>query len=374
MDSPLYRDIRVVVVNENWLGATGLAALAACVRLGARASSMSEGEYVPIRWQSFGMRVIGKIFRSFAVREFNRALLGECDRRKADLLLVFKGPFVTADTLKEIRNNGTRSYCFYPDVAFDVHGPYLPAALRQYDWIFTSKTFGLRDLREQLGITAASYLPHAFDPIVHRPCKPTSQDLAMYACDVSFIGTWSPKKESVLAYLIQKRPQIKVKIWGNQWEKITHASLKQAVQFKSIEGLDYAAAIGCSKINLAILSERRGNASSGDLITSRTFEIPASGGLMLHERTPDLAHYFVEGKDCACFEGHDELVECVDQLLSDDALRRRISEQGRRTVDRYHSWDHRVRVILDHFLNRPKERGHIEAEAALELPAKVGVA
>ena len=85
---------------------------------------------------------------------------------------------------------------------------------------------------------------------------------------------------------------------------------------RPVVGLSFATAISCSKINLGLLSERVSGASSGDLITSRTFHIPACGGLLLHERTPDLLQVFREGESCACFDGADEMIDKIDALLA----------------------------------------------------------
>ncbi len=347
-----YEGLKVLIVRENWLGCTGLSAFDACLRLGAQANSISESEYVPFRWTSISMRIAGRLLRKAAVAEFSRNLVREVEWRRPDLLLVFKGPWVTADALQSTKRMGAKAYCFYPDVSYLVHGPYLPNALREYDWIFTTKSFGARDFKEHLGLTNVSFLPHAFDVRVHRPRKPTKREEVEYGCDVSFIGTWSPKKEALLKQIATLRPEIDLKVWGDQWGSMQPSTpLARHVRFRGVHGIDYAIAIGCSKINLAILSEQRPGSSSGDLITSRTFHIPASGGLMLHERTPDLERYFTPGEDCACFSNAEEMIQEIDRLLADQGLRQSMAVQGKARVEAEHSWDHRMAMILDHFLS-----------------------
>jgi spore maturation protein CgeB len=94
-----------------------------------------------------------------------------------------------------------------------------------------------------------------------------------------------------------------------------------------------------------------GRASSGDQITSRTFHIPACGGLLLHQRNRDLLNIFTEDENCVCFDGVDELASKVDALLADDGRRKAIAQRGRELVESAHSWDHRARAILDHYLH-----------------------
>ncbi len=104
------------------------------------------------------MRAIGRVLRPWAVAEFYVELLRIAEAFTPEFLLVFKGRFVRAATLRRLREMGIKSYCFYPDVSFRAHGHYLPRALPEYDWIFTTKTFGIEDMRSQLGITRSSVL------------------------------------------------------------------------------------------------------------------------------------------------------------------------------------------------------------------------
>lgn len=364
MKDPRYQNLKVLVVRENWLGCTGLSAFNALIRAGVQVTSVSESEYFP-SWSSLSMRVLRRGLRYFAVKEFNAALIKDARRYKPDLLLVFKGPLILADTLRVIGRMGIARYCFYPDISFEEHGPYLPDALPHYDWIFTTKSFGPEDLKRLLGIDRASYLPHAYDPDVHRPRVPEARDRDSYDCDVSFIGGWSPHKEQSLGELIEQRPKIQLRIWGERWHNLSRTSpLRRFAKFQSILGPAYAMAISCSRLNLGLLQDRMGRASSGDRITSRTFHIPACAGVMVHERTPDLLSIFTEDENCVCFADSSELVAKVDELLGIDQCRQLIADRGRKLVESAHSWDHRVRTILDRYLGAAGGTGSDMAVAA----------
>lgn len=337
---------RALAVCDLWLGGNGYAGTKALRRAGWDVTIVPEWEFVPAKWRSFGMRAVGRLVRPFAVREFNRELIIQAERHHPELCLVFKGSFVAAKTLDQLRALNVRTYCFYPDNSFRAHGPYIPAALARYDWVFTAKSFGVEDMRRQLGVTRASVLLHGFDPDLHRPVALSSSDLAAFGCDVSFIGTWSPKKERLLRALRRQRPDVRLRIWGEQWDKAQPGGLRDAIGGHELLGEQYVRAIRASKINLAILSERRAGSSSGDLITSRTFHIPATGGFMLHERTPEVTARFREDIDCACFDDAGELAQKVDHFLADDHRRETIAESGREVVWSRDTWDHRMREIL----------------------------
>jgi spore maturation protein CgeB len=264
---------------------------------------------------------------------------------RPDALFVFKGNYVTARLVQAAKSSGVPVLNYYPDVSFMTHGPQLPDALRAYDHVFNAKSFGLADMRAH-GVRSVSFLPPGFDPDVHRPMTLTNGDRDRLACDVSFIGTWSPKKEAVLASLREALPRIRMRVWGNQWGKRSTRALDDCVMGVGITGDDYARAICASRISLGLLSDARRGASSGDLITARTFQIPACGGFMLHERNSEVLEYFSEDTEAAFFDTHRELAEKVAHYLADDAARTRIAEAGRRrSVASDYSIDARMSAV-----------------------------
>jgi spore maturation protein CgeB len=340
---------RAIVVCDQWLGSDGYAGMKALRRAGWDVHVVPEWEFVPLKYRSFHMKVIGKIIRRLAVREFNRELRIQARRLQPHVLLVFKGTWVQAGTLRALRALGVRCYNYYPDVSFRSHSPYIAPALPQYDWIFTTKTFGLDDMRQQLGVTRASLIHFAFDPDLHRPVPMTDDDMARYGCDVSYIGKWSPKKETLLAALVKRRPHLHVRIWGESWGNVRAAELRDVIEGREVLGDEFVRALIGSRINLSILSEAGQGASRGDQLASRTFVVPACGAFVLHERTTELLELFREGEHLACFEDADELIEKVDHYLEHAELRRLIAEKGRELVLREHSWDRRIRTITEHY-------------------------
>ena len=337
---------RALAVCDFWLGGNGYAGMKALRRAGWDVNVVPEWEYVPAKWRSVAMRALGRLIRPAAVREFNRELVIQTERHRPELLLVFKGSFVRGPTLDRLRELGVRTYCFYPDNSFRAHGPYIPEALPRYDWVFTAKSFGVGDMRAQLGVTRASLLLHGFDPDLHRPLPLSADELATYGCDASFIGTWSPKKERMLATLRRKQPSLRLRVWGEQWSNARATELRDAIGGHEVVGEQYVRAIRASSINIALLSEQRDRSSSGDRITSRTFHIPAVGGFMLHERTPEVEARFREDVECGFFEDAEDLALKVHAFLHDAERREEITRRGHDLVWARDSWDHRIREIV----------------------------
>jgi spore maturation protein CgeB len=279
--------------------------------------------------------------------EFQRILIDEARRLRPELLFVYKGALIEPATIDAIRALGAVAINVYPDVSFTEHGPLLPKSLPRYDWIFTTKSYGVGDFARDLGVRNASFMPHGYDPEVHAPVALDDKDRAKFVCDASFIGSWSPKKEALLRAVRQALPEIDIKIWGNRWER-AQGDLGSAIQSCAVTGREYAKAISASRINVAILTEARREASSGDLTTTRTFEIPAIGGFMLHERTAEAQSYFAEGQECAMFGGADELVSKIKHYLANPQERQSIAKAGhRRCLTSGYSVDDRAEAVCD---------------------------
>lgn len=338
---------RILCIGETWLGSDARAAFFALRRLGASVHIIDEAHFVPTEWQTFAGRAVRKLFRGTMVSELTRRCIAMIDVLQPDALFVFKGNYVSCDVLDEARRRSILTVNYYPDVSFLAHGPQLPKALQRYDHVFNAKTFGIRDMTSH-GVRSVSFLAPGFDPEVHFPRKLSDSDIRRFGCDVSFIGTWSPKKEKVLAQLRLAIPQLRLKVWGNQWDTAKGGALGTAIMGTGITGDDYAIAICGSSICLGILSEARLGSSSGDLITARTFQIPACGTFMLHERTTEVEEYFAEGREAEFYAGADELIQKVKQYLDAPVSRAAVARGGlRRSIESGYSIDHRMRVVLE---------------------------
>jgi hypothetical protein len=339
--------LRILAVADLWQGSDGYAYIRAFRRAGHSVRVVPAEHFVPADWESVPLRAFRRILSPWLVKEYGRALIKAAEEMRPHLFFVFKGRYVAPEAVRRIREMGIVAINFYPDVSFLAHGSYLPLALPEYDWIFQTKTFGIVDLARQLGVQQTSFLPPSFDPEVHFPVTLTAHEQLHLAADVCFIGTYSPKKERLATVIAERVPQARLRLWGSRWEEAGPA-LTSSTEGRHILGMEYAKAIAASKINLGLLSEIRKGASSGDLITARTFQIPGIGAFMLHERTSELAHFFVEGKECACFGDDDELAEKVNYYLTHETERKAIAAAGRqRSLDSGYSVDCQAQRIIE---------------------------
>jgi hypothetical protein len=343
--------MRILCIGETWFGSDARAAFAALRRLGHSVHVLDEAHYVPTEWTSPGARVLRRVFRGLMVKQLARRAIETMNVFEPQVLFVFKGNYVPPQILEDARSRGILTVNYYPDVSFMTHGPQLPRALPLYDHVFNAKTFGVKDMIAH-GVRSVSFLAPGFDPELHRPIDLSPGERERLGCDVSFIGTWSPKKERSLSALRDALPEVNLRIWGYQWEKRTTNSLDGAVAGTGIIGDDYTRAIRASSICLGLLSEARTGSSSGDLITARTFQIPACGTFMLHERNDEVIRYFTEGADAEFFDSDEELAAKVRRYLKDNDARQRIAEAGlRRSLGSDYSIDRRMREASEWMLS-----------------------
>ena len=338
--------MRILTIGPLWRGSNAGGLFRALSREGCLIEVVDEFYFISLQTKRKITKVLERIISPLQLDEFNAAIRKRITVFKPDILFVYKGAFVYPETLHFARQHNCKLALFYPDVSMTNHGVNIPKAIPLYDLIFTTKTFGITDMENKYGVKNAHFVPHGFDPEIHRKLAISNTDRKNFGCDVSFIGTWSPKKEAWLSILKERCPDIDLKIWGEQWYKSTSAIIKDCLQNTAVMGDLYAVAIQCSKINLGILSEQIAGASSGDLITSRTFHITGSSGFMLHERNEESILYFEENKEAGFFAGAEELAEQVKFFLKNDELREQVRNAGYQRALKDHSLDQRAKVVI----------------------------
>lgn len=340
--------MRILAIGPLWRGSNAGGLFRALSRQECLIEVLDEFYYISLQTKTKSTKILERVIRPLQEKEFNLAIKKKVDLFSPDIFFVYKGAFVQPATLQYARQKGCKLVLFYPDVSMSAHGDNIPKCIPLYDLIFTTKTFGIRDLETTYGVKNAVFMPHGFDPEIHRRLPISDDDKHRFGCDASFIGTWSPKKEQWLTTLKQRLPDIGLKIWGEQWSKATTDTIKTSIQYTGVHGDLYAIALQCSRINLGILSEKVRGASSGDLITSRTFHIPGSSGFMLHERNEESVLYFKENEEAGFFTGAEEMAAQVSHYLANESDRERIQTAGYRRALKDHSLDERAKAVISH--------------------------
>jgi spore maturation protein CgeB len=336
----------ILFLGENWYGSCARACCYALRNLGHDVMDIDVQTFFP-QLKKRSSRGVLRIFKQNLVREYNDAVLQAANTFKPDLLLSFKAQYLQAETLRALRNKGILLYNYYPDTSAFAHGPLLAESLPEYDCIFYTKRFWDRDVRQRITLRKSIYVPHGYDAAIHRPIGLEKRDRTQYEAEAVVIATHTKYKEEVLHELLGLRPKLRLTVWGNQWRHRCHsARVRQFLIGEPLLGDSYAKAICAAKINLALMSGKAQGSSRGDETTTRTYEIPACRGFMLHERSPELLQLYREGEEVACFSSPQELAEKIDYYLAHPKEREAIADAGHRRCVPAYSYDNRMAEIL----------------------------
>jgi spore maturation protein CgeB len=299
------------------------------------------------QWKKSSSRILRRLLKGTVIGEYNEAVLENAKHFKPDIVIVFKGGLVRASTLRSLHEAGARLYNFYPDTSAFAHGDELAGSLPEYDCVFYTKKFWEKDARRRIHLQEAVHLAHGYDPELHKPHTADPADIRQYGSDVSVIATHTPHKEKILAELLQLRPELELRIWGNGWcEATRNPDIVRRCTGHGLVGVPYAIALQCAKVNLAIMSGVVSGASQGDDTTTRSYEIPACGGFMLHERNDEILGLYTEDKEIACFGSAEEAASKIDYYLSHPEERRRIAAAGHARCVPSYSYDNRMAELL----------------------------
>ena len=105
---------------------------------------------------------------------------------------------------------------------------------------------------------------------------------------------------------------------------------------------DYVRCLANARIGLGLLSKY-----CQDEFTTRSFEIPAAGTMLIAERTEEHQDLFEEGKEAEFFATLEELSDKISFYLKNDQARCRIAEKGRlKTLSCYH-WKHVLVPVVE---------------------------
>jgi spore maturation protein CgeB len=187
-----------------------------------------------------------------------------------------------------------------------------------------------------------------------------------WRCSVGFLGGWEPRREHLLHAVASAG--IDLKIWGGYWQFLRdgkwtlrrHIILRQlaggdpfrihrdevlarAWQSDEVYADDYARALTGSGIGLGFLRK-----VCPDQHTTRTFEIPACGSMLLADRTDEHREFFEEGKEAEFFSTVGELLEKLKFYCANDAARARIARAGHeRCLTGRYAYVHRLATVLE---------------------------
>ncbi|MBU2623835.1 MAG: glycosyltransferase [Proteobacteria bacterium] len=317
-------------------------------------------QVIPFRWAHYFTGLLGKLQHKYsicgpAILKLNSELLHKAIDMKPDIIFIWSGTQILAKTLREIKKKTgavTVSYVHDDPFSYKIM-PNCPrhsaafwrlydSCITSYDVQFYSKQLNV-DEAYKMGAKEAHVWMQYYVPEMHHPYQLSEADLSRFSCDVVFAGHYEDDgRERYLRALV--KTGISVKLYGDRyWSKEVLGDL--ADYFGVIHrpsGDDYMKALCGAKLCLCFMSKM-----NRDSYTTRCFEIPACGRLLLSERTNDLQRLFKNNEEAIFFSSPEELVEKAAWLRDHPDERKRIARAGmRRVLTDGHSVDDRIKQFL----------------------------
>ncbi len=355
--------MKILFLGEIGPGQTSLMRMRALERLGHAVRGVNTIE--PWKRMSWPKRQLQRrLQRGSVVDEINRIVLQAGREVRPDLVWAEKQEFLRAETIAELRRLGARLVHFTPDPYFVLDWKrtrLMDVAMCAFDALVYCKSYE-REHYEALGKPLV-YMPLGYCDEIHRPLP---SDDPRWTCAIGFLGGWDPRRERLLHAVAAAGAELK--IWGGYWDFLRdgkwtprrHIILRQLAgeedfrfhrddllarchQGGEMYADDYARALTGCKIGLGFL--RR---VCPDQHTTRTFEIPACGSLLLADRTEEHQEFFAEGQEAEFFGSTEELLDKAKFYCGNDSVRKRIAERGyRRCVEGRYAYVHRLGTVLD---------------------------
>jgi spore maturation protein CgeB len=293
------------------------------------------------RWRrQFNWWVRGR--RPSRLTEFNHALRRTLRDAAPRALLATGIAPVSAATLAEARARGIVTMNFLTD------DPWNPAhragwfmeALPEYDCVYSPRSANLSDLRSIRPRGSSVYVPFAYAPDVHFP-EPTltPRGESDYDSDIMFAGGADEDRRQVLGAFV--REGFRVALYGGYWDRYSETRAA-ARGYLDAAGLRKTTAV--AKVCLCLV--RRANRDGHAM---RSFEVPAMGGCVLAEDTPDHRRIFgPEGAAALYFRDIDDALVKARVLVNEPARRAHLAAAAHAVVTGgANTYGDRLRSMLD---------------------------
>ena len=314
----------------------------------------------PFTWDGYFRGLRGRLQEKFpvpgpALLLLNRDLVRVAKERSPEIILIWRGTHILPATLRKLKKEigailvsymnddpwGPRAHDRVPWHHYFYWNLYLKC-VAEYDLHFVFRSVNIPEILNQ-GAKEAHVLMPYYVPELHHPVEITEAEKERYGCDVVFAGHYEPDgRERYLQALVEAGLHVRL-FGGKYWARKVLGPLADYFgAIRPVDGEEYSKALCGAKMCLCFLSKL-----NRDTYTTRCFEIPACGRLLLSERTEDLQRMFIEDKEAVFFSNPEELVKKALWLRDHPKEIDRIAQAGMHRVHANgHSADDRMKEMI----------------------------
>ena len=293
------------------------------------------------RWLNrLARRIAGR--RPTRLRAFGREVEIVVDNFRPDLMVVTGIAAPDAATLRGVRKRGIWTANFLTDDPWNPanRARFFWAALREYDVVYSPRRANIDQLRQH-GCRRVEYLPFGFNPELHFPEAPASAvDQSRFSCDVIIVG--GADKDRIPVAMSLANQGLRLRLYGGYWDR-----WQQLKPFYAgfVSGRELRMAVRGATVNVCMV--RRANRDGHAM---RSLELPAMGGCIVVEDTPEHRELFGEDKCCVeYYRTSRELAAKVTSLCAQPDRARALGDKVHKRIcsESRHTYSDRLQRILD---------------------------
>jgi spore maturation protein CgeB len=331
------------VAAEFWDGATGRALADGLRQLETSVVEVDKDRFF-LGGVGLPLRLAARLLRPMGANEYNRALLSEIEADAPSCLLIVKGEHLKSGTVRASAKRGTLSMLYYPDMHFAF--PYFDEHLLEaVDIVCTTKRFQLSYL-ERIRAPGTTFLvQHGYSAEVHVPLHAVlGEDDFLY--DITYAGNPDRYKLQWLLELVRCFPDKRIAVAGHRWNSVAKGTaLAKHVLGRAVVGQNLARLHQRSRVNIAIHGGAESIHGWQDEVSTRTFEIPACRGFMLHIDNREVRHLYDVPGEIDTFATSEEMCAKIAHYLARPEQRSAMIEAAYRRAVPAYSYESRAQEI-----------------------------
>ena len=287
-----------------------------------------------IRDRSTLTRVTARFTDPLHARQLAEDVYNRAATTRPDVLIFVKTVAISLERLARLRAGGTRIVVWYPDVSFVQPG--VPRdLLDRIDALVTTKSYHLDHFAALKPDLPVTLVHHGFCEDVHYPQPAKSPRF-----DVVYVGNASPAKRSAIEALHRARPSLRLAVAGAGWP-----ATPGWTQFDALAGEQMSRLLGSAKLALGLHYGPHGPEGWQDLVSARTFEIPACGTFMLHPDNAEVRSLYEAEREIGLFGDEAGMIAAVDRWLGDDRMRTAACERATKRARQAYGYRERGKEI-----------------------------
>lgn len=279
--------------------------------------NFDDSTYIQFHAEHVKSRIARRLIRNEQKKLFNEHLKKYIRLFKPSIFIFFKAHFLEVSTVELAKDYGAQIFAIYPDLEPEVHGE---------DYL---KILGLVDLLIHTKPNLGSYFQTLNkNTICVNPffSERNLKEIEAFNPEIgiSFIGHHSRGKQKIMEAIHENIDENLV-IYGDRWVKEWPKKAKLQLR-ESVYGPPVYKVYQQSLFVLGLLTEKLEDFKDGDVITARTAQIPAYGGLILHPRNSYSERFFGENH-FMLFRNIEEIRGIHHSLRKDSSLREQLFKE-----------------------------------------------